>query len=92
VCLAPTTITLSKAGKSVVLTLWMTHHPGPQLSQALKIPLWPVSSHSSTLIEVDLTSDFNKGSLVSTGFYVMERAGVPNALYTQCIFWWICAG
>ena len=44
---------------------------------------------SSPLIEVDLTSDMEKGSWLSPGFiwlvYVMERAGVHNVLYTQCI-------
>jgi hypothetical protein len=35
-------------------------------------------------MEVDLTSDINKGSQLSPGFtwsvYVMERTGVPNVL------------
>jgi hypothetical protein len=44
-----------------------------QLSQGLKIILEPVSSPSSTLIEVD-----------SPGQSVMESAGVPKVLNTQC--------
>jgi hypothetical protein len=43
-------------------------HIHNQLSQGLKILLQPVSSRSSTLIEVDLTSDINKGSWLSPGF------------------------
>jgi hypothetical protein len=33
-----------------------------QLSQGLKILLYPISSPLSALIEVDLTSEINKGS------------------------------
>jgi hypothetical protein len=42
-----------------------------------------VSSPSSTLIEVDLTSDINKGSYLSPGQSVIERAGVLNVLSSQ---------
>ena len=53
--LAPTTIPCSKALQSLVLTLWKVHIHNPCLSsQGLKIILQPVSSPSSTLIEVDL--------------------------------------
>jgi hypothetical protein len=40
---------------------------------------------SFTLIKMYLTGDINKGSYVSPGQSVMERAGVLNVLYTQCI-------
>ena len=58
-----------------------------KLLKALKILLEPFSSPSSTLFEVDLTGDIDKGSYLSPGFtwsvHVMERAGVPNVLSTQ---------
>ena len=60
-----------------------------QLSSGLNVCFLPVSSNSATLLEVDLAGDINKGSYLSPGItwsvYVMERAGVPNVLYTQCL-------
>jgi hypothetical protein len=59
----------TKALQSFVFTLNGTHTQSmSELSQGLKILLLPVSSPSSTLIEVDLTSDINKGSQLSPGF------------------------
>ena len=59
-----------------------------QLPQALKIVILPVSYASSTLIQVYLTSDINKGSKLSPEFswpvYVIERAGVPTVSSTWC--------
>ena len=68
--LAPTTITHSKALKSSLLNGTHTQYMS-QLSQCLKILILPVTSPSSTLIEVDVTN----------------RAGVLNILCTQCIYW-----
>ena len=91
VLLAPT-IPCSKALKYClfpILPLNGTHTQSmSQLSQGLEILLyWPVFSPSSTLFEVDLTSDINKVSYLSPGFtwsvYVIERAGVLNILYAQ---------
>ena len=54
----------------------------------LKHLLQPVFSPSSILIEVDLTGDIINRSYLSLRFTwsvnVMERAGVPNVLSTQC--------
>jgi hypothetical protein len=69
VWLAPTTIPHSKILKYFVLSIHTLNgkHTQP-MPQGLKILIEPVSSPSSTLIEVDLTSDINKGSYLSPGF------------------------
>ena len=55
--------TPSKALKYFVLPIHPLNGTHTQsMSQGLEIFLQPVSSPSSTLIEVDLTSDINKGS------------------------------
>ena len=60
--MAPTTILHSKALKYFVLPIHPLNGTHSQLPQGLNILLYPIFCPSSTVIEVDLTSDINKGS------------------------------
>ena len=62
-----------------------------QLSQGLEILIQPVSSPSSTLMEVDLTlTRDHRFHLYSPVQSIIERAGVHNVLYTQCTLKHFC--
>ena len=88
--LALTTMPRSKALKYFVLQhshfKWHTYTIHLLIESRLK-------NHYLTcllaFIYTDWSGDINKGSYLSPWFtwsvYVMERAGVPNVLYTQCI-------
>jgi hypothetical protein len=55
-----------------------------QFSQGLKILLQPVSSPSSTLIEVHLTSDINKGSAF-TSIHLVSLSWKENLMFYTLI-------
>ena len=83
--LAPTTILRSKALKYFVLpfTLWHTYTIHVSIVSRLK------HSYLTCLLPFIYTdwSGLNKGSPGFTwSVYVMERAGVPNVLSTQCLY------
>ena len=88
--LSPTTIPHSKAHLLFCpFTIWMAHIHNPCMScfkaSKLFFNLSPLHLH---WFKVDLTSDVNKGLLLSPRFtwsvYFMESAGVIHVLYSQC--------